>query len=794
MNLRRFLLLLPLATSVGLGACGSEPVLTDRDGGMTVEPDAYVPMVDGGRGDAGPPPVDAGPSCSEREPAPPSDPTAGDWAQRFANPGVGGDLPNVNAFAFGADGTVYVGGEFTTAGYAPAANIATWDGATGWAAMGEGLSGRVRSIAVGADGRVWVAYAPDMGWEATRIARWDGTAWTTIGDADGAIEEITLVGTTLLAGGYFGAVEGVTAGGLARWDGTGWSGWPGLAPDQGVLAISATSLDDICIGGDFETLGVIEARQAACWNGTAWQARSLPLQFYRGIMDLQRDPADGSLVGAGDFMLDETGTTGGSIARWVTDRWELIGGGAMAEFGPGSTKEVRGVAFAASGMFIGGAFRQVNDADPMEVNAAARWDGTTWNDLGGGLFKEVGFSLDTTNVFTVAAGPDGSVYFGGLFTRAGTTRVAHVVRWDGTYWSALRTPGERYEGVGGSVHALAREHACSVYVGGVFDYAGGVRANGIARYSLEGGYESLGDGVMGAVQDIATFGDGRIVIGGGFIDAASGTQFRNVAVWDGTSWSGLDGGPDGQVWAVAVDPSGSPDDPDLVYAGGSFVTAGDADAHGIAVWNGEAWAEVGGGLTGYPFEWDPTMNSEAYPYDVLVDPATGDVIVAGTFRSVGADELVVNNIARWDGESWHAYGEGLGDLFGAVHALAFWNGQLVASGSFDTSGETEVGHVATWNGTSWERLGPIALDGFAVSALEPIGDALYAGGMFAVTPGGEQAHVAVYDGTSWTDLGAGVSDIVEALIAMDEGVYFGGTFDRAGTSPSVGLALWQYAE
>lgn len=766
----------------------------DRDGGPTPEADAQVPTVDGGRGDAGPPTPDAGPECAHRDPLVPADPTAGDWDRRFANPGVGGDLPNVEAFAFDADGGVYVGGQFTTAGYAPALNIARWDGAAGWAALGAGLDGRVRSIAVGGDGRVWAAYAPDDGWEPTRIARWDGTTWTTVADSEGAIAEIAMVGTTLLVVGGFTTIDGVAAAGLARYDGATWSGWAGLAPDGEVVAVSATSLDDVCIGGDFETIGPIAARDAACWNGTEWQARSLPLEFYRGFMDLARDPADGSLVGSGDFLLDDGGESGASIARWVGDRWELIGGGLMGEFGPGDHREARGVAFAASGMYVGGAFRLANEADPIETNAAARWDGARWHDLDGGLFKEVGFSLDTTNVYTVAAGPDGSVYFGGLFTRAGTSRVSHVVRWDGTYWSALRTPGERYEGVGGSVHALAREGACEVYVGGMFEYAGGVRANGIARYRRGDGYRALGAGVNGVVQDIATFGDGRIVIGGEFIDGASGTEFRNVALWDGTRWNAMGAGPDGQVWAVALRRAGSPDARDVVYAGGDFTSAGEIQARGIAVWDGEAWSELGGGLAGYPFEWDPTMLSSAYPYDVLVDPASGDVIVAGTFRTAGPDGLVVNNIARWDGESWHAYGEGLGDIFGAVHAVAMWNGQLVASGSFDTSGETEVGHVAVWNGSAWERLGPAALDGFSVSALEPVGDALYVGGMFALTEGGEHAHVAVYDGTAWTDLGAGVSDVVEAVLAMDEGVYIGGTFDRAGTSPSVGLALWQHPE
>lgn len=755
-----------------LSACDSGPVLIDEDAGRDAgsTPDA-------GTGDAGSPDVDAGPECLHRDPVAPSDPSSGSWTDRFANPGVGGDLPNVNAFAFGADGEVYIGGEFTTAGYTPASNIASWNGGDGWRAIGGGLPGRVRSIAVRGE-EIWAAHAV-TDYFATRISRWDGTAWSTIADAEnGSIEEIVFAGTTLIVAGSFTRIGGSDIAGLARFDGA-WSGY-GITPDGSIEAISAISADDLCVGGAFYTLGVIEARYAACFDGT-WQARSMPIDFYRGVFDLARDPAGGALVAGGDFMLDESGANGGSIARWNGSAWELIGGGVTSEFGPGSTKEVRGIAFAPSGLYLGGAFGGFMRAGEMvPVNAAARWDGSAWHDLGG-LFKEVGFSLDTTNVFTVAAGPDGSVYFGGLFTRAGSARVAHVVRWDGTYWSALRTPGERYDGVGGSVLALAREGSCAVYVGGEFEYAGEVRANNIARFTREDGYEALGAGVIGAVTDVRALPDGRVLIGGAFVDAETGTRFANVARWDGAAWEGFGVAPEGMVWAVEADPAESPDEADIVYAGGNFVSAGDVEARGVAVWDGTAWSELGGGVEGFAYEWDPTMRAPGYPYDLLV-LEDGDVIVAGTFQNAGGVE--VNNIARWDGEAWHAYGGGLGDAFGVVHSVAMWNGRLVASGSFDE-------RVAVWNGTAWEALGsPLA--GFTVAAIDAAGEALIAGGMFSLVEGGPYAHVAVFVDGEWRDLDAGVSDIVEAVMAMDEGIYFGGTFDRAGASPAVGLALFSY--
>jgi hypothetical protein len=787
-----------------LAACGGNaPLLGDRDAGTDAPIGADDAQVgDAGRGDAGPPPIDSGPECLHRDPIAPEDPARGTWDTRFGNPGVGGDLPNVEAFAFGTDGRVYVGGDFTSVGLQPARNIAWWDGETGWHPVGDGLPGRVTSIAIAPDGTLWAAHAIDASeYFATRISRLEGgTSWTTVADIEGesaddyleSVEELAFVGTTLFAVGSFSRIGGVALEHVARFDGATWSGYAGLVPDNTVTAISATSLDDVCIGGGFQTLGVIPARFAACWNGSAWQARSFPLEYYQGVFDLVRRPTDGALIAGGDFMMEEPSERGGSIAVWTGSAWELIGGGVMTELGPGTTRAVRGIVFAPHGMYAGGAFNLVNPSDPILANGAARWNGTAWEDFGG-LFKEAGgFSLDSTNVNAIGVAPDGSVYFGGLFTRAGSARVAHVARFDGTYWSALRTPDEVYEGVGGRVWALTREGACAIYVGGEFEYVGGVRANGVARYTRSGGYEALGDGVLGAVTDLASASDGVVYAVGAFVDGDTGTEFRNVAVWNGSDWEALGPSVDGPVWAVALEESESPDEPDRVYVAGEFGMAGEVPARRIAMWAAGSWTDLGAGLEGFPFEYDPTMSSEPVLYDVLVDPTNGDVIIAGSFRAIGEGDarVVANNVARWDGERWHAYGDGLTDMyFGSVLALTFHEGRLVAGGSFGAP-DAAVQRIAIWNGTAWEAVGTGGPTGSSIAALESIGGALYAGGAFQL--GGEDAHIAVYDDAGWHDLNAGLSDIAEALVVTDEGVYIGGPFNRAGEIASVGLALWQF--
>ena len=62
-----------------------------------------------------------------------------------------------------------------------------------------------------------------------------------------------------------------------------------------------------------------------------------------------------------------------------------------------------------------------------------------------------------------------------------------------------------------------------------------------------------------------------------------------VAQWNGSSWSPLSSGMNGDVYALTVVDG-------TLYAGGGFTTAGVTSASSIAQWNGSIWSVLGTGI------------------------------------------------------------------------------------------------------------------------------------------------------------------------------------------------------
>jgi len=176
------------------------------------------------------------------------------------------------------------------------------------------------------------------------------------------------------------------------------------------------------------------------------------------------------------------------------------------------------------------------------ANRVAKWNGSAWSALGSGMDGWV----DTLAVL----GTD--LYAGGHFTTAGGVGANHVAKWDGHAWSALGS------GMAGYVYALA--------VSGTDVYAGGDtlrRWNGSVWLPLGSGM-SAG---WGSPVVFALAVSGSDLYAGGYFTTVGGVSANRVAKWNGTTWSALGSGVDGDVRALAV--SGS----DL-YAGGYFTTAG----------------------------------------------------------------------------------------------------------------------------------------------------------------------------------------------------------------------------
>jgi hypothetical protein len=331
---------------------------------------------------------------------------------------------------------------------------------------------------------------------------------------------------------------------------------------------------------------------------------------------------------------------------------------------------------------------------------------------------------------------------------------------DANWWDVFDVAG-----ASDPVYAL-HVHAGRLIAAGAFTEVGGAAANHVA--SWDGAiWSPLGAGVSGDVWALATYGDN--LAAGGFFTLAGEDVAPYVALWDGGAWSPLGDGMDNAVYAL-VEWNGQ------LVAGGEFLRAGGEEAAYLARWDGTLWHAV------------PGLDDAVYALAVY----QGDLIAGGRFlRAGGAD---VHQIARWDGVAWSGLAGGMFVVppDPRVVALAAQGAELVAGGHFSIAGDIVVSEVARWDGVSWSPMGSGAND--IVLALGTYRGAWIAGGWFDSTGTDPIARVARFDGVGWRPLASGIGGASPAVYAIAEyggDLYVGGFFETAGGRPSINLARWR---
>jgi hypothetical protein len=383
-------------------------------------------------------------------------------------------------------------------------------------------------------------------------------------------------------------------------------------------------------------------------------------------------------------------------------------------------------------------------------------------------------------VFDDGSGSGPGLYMGGQFTLAGGMHANGVARWDGQGWSTLAS------GVDDPVRALTvfddgSGSGPALYVGGDFATAGGQVASRIARWDGQS-WSALSSGMNGPVHALAVFDDGSgagpALYAGGDFTMAGGQAANRIARWDGIGWSAVSSGTSAAVYALTVFDDGSGAGPAL-YAGGKFSTAGGQSAMRLAKWDGQSWSAVGGGIASGDGVW---------AFAVFDDGSgAGPALYAGgDFHSAGGTSA--ESIARWDGQAWSALGSGLDPYPSSldtptVQALAVFDDgsgagpALFAGGQFDAAGGQPLLNLAKWDGQAWSS--PVHMFGVDVSALTAYDDgsgagpALYIGGFISLVEAlfGDLSakHVARWDGQTWSVLGTGLTNPVRALAVLDDG-------------------------
>ncbi|HYW68910.1 MAG TPA: T9SS type A sorting domain-containing protein [bacterium] len=242
----------------------------------------------------------------------------------------------------------------------------------------------------------------------------------------------------------------------------------------------------------------------------------------------------------GGYFPTAGGMTVNSIATWD--------GAAFGAMGGGVDGEIRALATYEGDVIAGGNF---NNAGGVPVSNIARWDGSAWHALGSGVYDEVPGGSGG-GVWDMVVW-QGDLYVVGDFTHAGGTEVLYVARWDGSAWSDV---GGGVSMIGGGPTGLrgADVHEGDLVIVGALDFAGGVEANNVARWdgatwsrvgSGPDPYDDLFNERQAALA-VASY-KGLLYVGADFSEAV-GDEAEALAVWDGVSWEPVDAGLEGGGW------------------------------------------------------------------------------------------------------------------------------------------------------------------------------------------------------------------------------------------------------
>jgi hypothetical protein len=205
--------------------------------------------------------------------------------------------------------------------------------------------------------------------------------------------------------------------GVGKWDG---SAWQDAGTSVGGVVYNLYNDGDSVLWalGSFSSIGSVPADGIAKFNGTSWTA--LDTATWGGKI-LKMCRYNGDIYFTGDFVNVPKDIY--DITRWDGSLFHKVGNGIH-----GNIEFVQDMIVYGNELYVGGWFNYGVNGNPGTM--IARWDGTQWSQVGGGM------QSGQVNDFEIY---NGNLWVAGAFNNAGGTTASMVARYDGLDWCDVGT-------------------------------------------------------------------------------------------------------------------------------------------------------------------------------------------------------------------------------------------------------------------------------------------------------------------------------------------------------------------
>ena len=289
------------------------------------------------------------------------------------------------------------------------------------------------------------------------------------------------------------------------------------------------------------------------------------------------------------------------VAKWNGSHWIGMAGGANNNV----------VCFAEYNgeLYCGGSFSGIGGL--YNTYGIAKWNGTGWDSLSPGI-SQYG-AVSTMTVY------NGKLIVAGIFDSAGNVPVNNIAAWDGTSWSALGN------GLSGQQICALEIYNGNLVAGGGIDSSGNIAIENIAQWDGNS-WSQVGDGFIAPVFALKNF-NGSLYAGGAFFCTGGYHVMNNISRWDGANWNALGSGANYYVYSLCVYGN-------KLFVGGEFSLIDNIPARSIACWNGNNFSALGSG-----------MGPNGSPVFTMVAD-DGILYAAGSFNTAGGNPALA--VAQWN--------------------------------------------------------------------------------------------------------------------------------------------------